>query len=180
MSDQTDIAIKELIKNTSLKAIIATRADLQQVLEVFVENLNDLRDEETARLEEIEQHTLCILHRTEQENERLRARLAEAVVERFALESQCQRMRDAMDAMEEIESCHPSRKREVTRKARILWMACKAPLDLELLNRVIKVLEMSHDRALDWDMLGRAHGNSAVQMWRESAYQLLKSLSPAP
>jgi hypothetical protein len=34
-----------------------------------------------------------------------------------------------------------------------------------------------YNRALDWDMLGRAHGNTAVQMWREDCGKALSEIS---
>lgn len=103
----------------------------------------------------------------------------------LALESQCQRMRDALEELHaQVKGECPSLLNEDSGGDAELDIEIQellsSPIDLELLSRVIKVLEMSHDRALDWDMLGRAHGNSAVQMWRESADALLKSLSPAP
>lgn len=204
MSEQTDnerIAEKYSLIPHSLST--AEVLSFRKIIVAAIAESSTTKDAEIARLKEENENYGNIVTG-------LRARLAEAEKEfadgekisnaacseylrrwrnsrarELALESQCQRMRDALEELHtQVKGECPSLLNEDSGGDAELDLEIQeilsTPLDLELFSRVIKVLEMSHDRALDWDMLGRAHGNSAVQMWRESADALLKSLSPSP
>lgn len=98
----------------------------------------------------------------------------ESLKRQLALESQCQRMRDALTTIAFVK-CAVGSPDELWTAKRTASDAISSPLDPELLNRVRDVLNQ---------VLSSAFPNKKEQPAMHAAWlsvdQLLKSLSPAP
>lgn len=170
------------------------------------------KEAEIARLKSEYQNCSELALAYAKENSDLRARLAEAtsdiqdknkLIEHdtkaiLALESQCQKMRDALNSvsnmtMMPIESEEEAESRtrrihqqELEHVARIVQEAIESPLDLELINRVRATCDQFRDDvlngrdALEAPCLDNDQTNAVLSQFDYTIGQLLKSLSPAP